>query len=287
LGFESIFLVTSGAIQIGSSTQGIVDTPAVNALKASVGNAVVGFGTGGRECGLGVTPEANIALQLHEIEVYDPIVPKSYFATWQQMSGTIGGGKNAYNLFCPLIQTVTEAQDLGIQYVLESAGAPGPPGSVFVKSIRVPNPDPSNPLAKPPPDEDLYRIPDAAAVTLTAVSRGRTSGGVGAPLRVNDSNPAHWSVISHASTAGILHIHLTNVPGWSATIDGRPLALERSSVFLLQAKIPPGRHVITLNYWPSTFTEGIAAAIVTVLLLTGWIIIDKRRMVRTLSRALD
>ena len=279
LGFESIFLVTSGAVQIGSSTQGIVDTPAVNALKASVGNAVVGFGTGGRECALGVTPEVNIALQLHEIELYDPIVPKSYFATWSQISGS--NGQNAYNLFCPSIQTVTEAQDLGVEYVLESAGNPGPPGSVFVKSIRVPNPDPANPLAKAPPDEDLYRIPDAAPVTLTAVSRGRTSGGVAAPLRVNDSNPAHWSVTSNASTAGVLRIHLTSVPGWSATIDGRPLALERSSVFLLQAKIPPGRHVITLNYWPSTFTGGIAAAIAAVLFLIGWIVIDERRKSRT------
>ena len=182
LGFESIFLVTSGVVQIGSSTQGIVDTPAVKALKASVGNAVVGFGTGGlaRECGLGVTPEANIALQVHEMDTYDPIVPKSYFATWQQLSGTDGGGKNAYNLFCPSIQTVTEAQDLGIQYVIESAGNPGPPGSVFVKSIRVPNPEPTNPLFKPPPDEDLYRIPDAASVTLTVrepwTDVGRSSG---------------------------------------------------------------------------------------------------------------
>lgn len=281
LGFESIFLVTSGAVQIGSSTQGIVDTPAVNALKTSVGNAVVGFGTGGlaRECGLGVTPEDNIALQLHEIDTYDPIVPKSYFATWQQLAGT--DAKNAYNLFCPSIQTVTEAQNLGIQYVIESAGNPGPPGSVFVKSIRVPNPDPTNPLAKPPPDEDLYRIPDAASVTLTVVSRGRTSGGVAAPVRVNDSNPAHWSVTSNASSAGVLQIHLTNAPGWSATIDGRPLVLERSSVFLLQAKIPPGHHVITLNYWPSTFSGGIAAAVVTVLLLGGWIVIDERRKGRT------
>ena len=43
------------------------------------------YGWAARECGLGVTPEANIALQLHEIDTYDPIVPKSYFATWQQI----------------------------------------------------------------------------------------------------------------------------------------------------------------------------------------------------------
>ena len=143
---ESIFLVTSGAVQIGSSTQGIVATPAVKALESSVGDAVVGFGTGqaAEFCELGVGPEANIALQLHELSVYDPIVPKSYFSTWQQMTGT-GGGVAKLDSFCPPIQTVTQAQDLGVQYVIESSGFPGPPGSVFVKSIKVPNPHPTNP----------------------------------------------------------------------------------------------------------------------------------------------
>jgi hypothetical protein len=282
LGFESIFLVTSGAVQIGSSAQGIVATPAVNALKSSVGNAVVGFGTGqlARACQLGVGPEANIVFQLHEVNLYDPIVPKSYFTTWQELAGTSGGNVEL-DLFCPSIQTVTEARDLGVQYVIEAAGDPGPPGSVFVKSIRVPNPQPTNPLAEPPPNEDLYRIPDTAPVILAPASGGRTSEGAAVPLRVNGSNPARWSVISNASTARILQIHLSNVPGWSATIDGRPLVLERSSAFLIQANIPPGRHVITLHYWPSTFTGGIAAAIVTVLLLTGWIVIEERRKGRT------
>jgi Bacterial membrane protein YfhO len=278
LGFESIFLVTSGAVQIGSSTQGIVATPAITALKTSVGSAVVGFGPGtvAAGCGLGVVPDVNIALQLHELSLYDPIVPKSYFTTWRQMTDSEAGSVE-FNLFCPPIRTVSEARDLGVQYVIEQSGDPGPRGSVFVKSIKVPNPHPPNPK---PPDEDLYRIPDTAPVTLTSLDGGAgrpTSPKPSVGLIRSDSNPAHWSIVSHSSTAGLLQLHLTNVPGWSATIDGRALPLEGSSVFLFRAKIPPGRHVIELHYWPMAFTVGIAAAILAVGSLAAWIFFEERK----------
>ncbi len=66
---------------------------------------------------------------------------------------------------------------------------------------------------------------------------------------------------TESKTPQVLRLHLTNVPGWHATIDGRPLPLKQYSLIMFQARIPPGRHVIELNYWPSTFTEGIVLAV--------------------------
>ena len=75
---------------------------------------------------------------------------------------------------------------------------------------------------------------------------------------------------TESKTPQVLRLHLTNVPGWRATIDGRPLTLKQYSLIMFQARIPPGRHVIELNYWPSAFTEGIVLAVLAVVgLLTA------------------
>jgi uncharacterized membrane protein YfhO len=60
----------------------------------------------------------------------------------------------------------------------------------------------------------------------------------------------------------VLRLRLTNVPGWHATIDGRPLPLLPFATIMLQARIPAGRHAIELHYWPSSFTFGIVVAVV-------------------------
>ena len=54
-------------------------------------------------------------------------------------------------------------------------------------------------------------------------------------------------------------------------MDGRPLALEPwASGAMLEARIPPGRHVVELHYWPPLFTDGlvIAAVVAAGLVLT-------------------
>ncbi|HLM97415.1 MAG TPA: YfhO family protein, partial [Acidimicrobiales bacterium] len=56
-------------------------------------------------------------------------------------------------------------------------------------------------------------------------------------------------------------LHLTDVPGWHGTIDGRPLSLEQFSGAMLQARIPAGRHTVELRYWPDAFSVGLGLAI--------------------------
>jgi uncharacterized membrane protein YfhO len=74
---------------------------------------------------------------------------------------------------------------------------------------------------------------------------------------------------TRAATPGVLRLHLTDVPGWNASIDGRPLPLLEFSGIMLQARIPPGRHVIELRYWPKAFSVGIAIAFVALAALTA------------------
>jgi uncharacterized membrane protein YfhO len=89
-------------------------------------------------------------------------------------------------------------------------------------------------------------------------------------------------MVTRGAGRQILELHLTAVPGWHATIDGHPLALERDRGVMLQARIPPGRHVVELSYWPIAFTVGIGLAVLSasclgVALLSGWV---RRRRAR-------
>jgi uncharacterized membrane protein YfhO len=48
---------------------------------------------------------------------------------------------------------------------------------------------------------------------------------------------------------------------------------------MFQARIPPGRHVIELSYWPKRFTDGIVVAALGVIGLVTTGLVARRRMV--------
>jgi hypothetical protein len=273
---EALFLIAAGSIQIASSPNGYPPTPAVTKLQQAIGSSAVANGPN-QFCGIGITAEANIDYRIHEVNAYDPILPKSYFTGWQRAAGT-GAGLEAFNEFCPVVTTVGDARLLGAAFVLEPAGRPGPAGAAFVTELKVPRikslEETYEGIPIPPVgdvNEDLYRVPGAARATLIPIgSRGDAlppSDAPGTPVRIDDSNPARWSLTTNASEPAVLRLHLSNVPGWHATIDGRPLRLESLAGFMLQARIPAGRHHIEVSYWPSTFTVGLLLAVLTAVAL--------------------
>jgi uncharacterized membrane protein YfhO len=99
---------------------------------------------------------------------------------------------------------------------------------------------------------------------------------------ITDPDPATWTLVTDAPGPTVLRLRLSANPGWHATIDGRPLALEPFGGVMLQARVPPGRHVVVVRYWPNTFTAGIvlaigAVAIFVVVFLLGWVRRHRRR----------
>jgi hypothetical protein len=139
--------------------------------------------------------------------------------------------------------------------------------------LKPPNPNPkADLLSKPPPDEDVYRIHDSGLATVTPSSSDGVvppTGAVGTPVAVSDPDPADLRLVTNSPQDQVLRLHLTDVPGWHATIDGQPLSLNPFSGIMMQARIPPGRHVIDLRYWPTTFSVGLALAAAAVVLLAG------------------
>ncbi len=248
LACESAFLVSAGAPLLSSSPTFFPRTPAEVTLARAVGSSLVGFGTPCTEPSLGILPNANVAYGVREFNVYDPIVPRSYFNTWRSITG-----QNAaffFVIFCPAVKTATVARRFGVGFVLEPDGSPGPTGAVFDEEVG--------------DHEALYRIPGAAAATVSPLGQGGALPSPDAPgkaVAVTHPNPASWKLETDSSTPQVLRLRLTDVPGWHGTIDGRALKLERFSGVMLQAIVPAGHHTIELHYWPEAFTVGIGLAL--------------------------
>jgi hypothetical protein len=251
---ETAFLVTAGAPLWSSSPSYLPRTPAVEALQRTVGSSLVGLGN--LSCqpfpSLGILPNVNIAYDVHEFAAYDPVIPSAYFSYWKAATGRPGGFPT-YKELCPAVTSATQGRRYGVAYVLESKGDHGPKGAVFDTMVG---------------NEKLYRIPGVAPATLSTLGpRGSLPGpdALGTAVGVTHPDDASWKLTTDAPGPRVLRLRLTDVPGWHASIDGHPLALSQFSGFMLQARIPPGRHHIELHYWPDTFTVGLVLAAVAVL----------------------
>jgi hypothetical protein len=208
----------------------------------------VGFGTSSCLSGdLGLLPDVNAVYGVHELSVYDPIIPRAYYESWTAATGQ-AAGIPSFNLFCPAVTSAAVARQYGVAFVLEPPGARGPAGAVFDRRVG---------------DESLYRIPDAAAATLVPVAPSGPAGSddaSGTPVAVTHPDPATWRLVTASASPQQLRLRLTSVPGWHATIDGRALPLESVSGVMLQARVPAGSHTLRLTYWPRAFTIGIVLA---------------------------
>ena len=269
---ETAFLVTAGAPLWSSSATFFPGTPAVTALQRDVGSSLVGWGPNPSYfCyGLGVHPDVNDVFDIHQLALYDPMVPRSYFSAFESLAHR-SAGNPAGNDYCPALTTVSQARQYGVAYILESEGVAGPKGTTLVARLG---------------DEDLYYVPGSYPATLTPLRADGIlppDGTEGTPVAVTHPDPARWKLVTDSPTPQVLRLRLTNVPGWHASIDGKPLALETYAGVMLQARVPAGQHRVELNYWPTTFTVGIVLSVLGLAGLSIALVADSTRRRRRTS----
>lgn len=271
----TVLLVALGASWWSSNTTYLAPNPAVTTLQRAVGTSIVGFGTSSclEPPTLGVQADVNVVYGIHEIDSYDPLTPEQLYLAWKHSTGRYplpigadGIPLAEITMFCPVVDTTAAARLFGIGFVLEPHGTKGPPGSVFDEEVG---------------NEGLYRIPGASVATITSLG-GHGSlppvDATGQPVTVSYPTPTSWKLETRATSPQVLRLRLTDVPGWHATIDGRPLTLTRFNRVMLQARIPAGHHNIELHYWPDSFNAGIVVAVIAVIgLAAGPAVVRWRR----------
>ncbi len=257
---ETAFLVSAGAPWPSSSRNYLQATPAVTSLKRAVGSSLVAIGKGlcvqnpfsVKGTVLGLNPDVNVAFDIDELAVYDPLTPEEYTTAWKTVTHHAPGVLSAFGAkvwYCPVVNSARLARLYGVGYILEPPSARAPAGTLFVEKVG---------------NEDLYRVPAAAQATLSAAPLRGPFPPVearGTPVEVSHPVPTEWKLTTHASRPTVLRLRLTDVPGWHASIDGKPLPLSKFAGVMLQAHIPAGTHTVKLNYWPTTFTVGIVLAV--------------------------
>ncbi len=259
---ESVFLIAAGAPLWPSNASFPAPTAAETALQQTVGSALVGVGSGGCSAYswdlIGIVANDNILPGIRELSIYDPAAPSSYFTSWWAATGS--HQLKYSNWFCPNVTTSQVARLYGVSYVLEVHDQPGPTGSVFVKSVG---------------DEDLFRIPGASTATMVPLQAGGPPDKFvpGKPVPSTRPAPNQLRVSMDSSSAQVLRLREANVPGWKASIDGKPLALHKFAGLMLEATIPAGHHVIELTYWPPLFTAGLVLALLTVIGLVAALVV--------------
>ena len=267
LSFESIFLVAAGGYVWTASSQGAEATPVVRHLQRVVGRLSSGSASqfvrrnprqrkrpvwNSRVLGVRPASPDGLLLELAEAHRKPRRIPHSLS-------------------FSPTITSASLARLFGISYVLEPDGAPGPSGSTYVTNVG---------------KEGLFKVPGAGFATVTPLHHVNPSAAK-IVHTVTHSGPASWRIVVHAKDAQDLRLRLTNVPGWNATIDGRPLGLRPYKGIMLHATVPAGDHVVTVRYWPSSFTAGLVLAALGVIGSVVALVIGpirRRRRRRALGR---
>jgi uncharacterized membrane protein YfhO len=85
------------------------------------------------------------------------------------------------------------------------------------------------------------------------------------------------TLTTESSQPGELRVRVTDIPGWHATIDGRSVPHQTSSVCGLELRVPAGTQRVELKYWPLPFTVGILIAALAVLFLALLLVWQRRR----------
>jgi hypothetical protein len=265
LAAESVFLITAGAPLWSSSSTFFTPTHAITRLERYVGESTVGTGAPTLLCfGLGIDANVNAMYGVHELALYDPLEPKDDFSSFKKITGQ-SAGFPLENEYCPSLTSAKLARRYGVVYILDPPTTPIPNGTQFVARIG---------------GEDLYRVPDSSAATLTALAAGGAlppDTAQGRTVRVDHPSPSSWKLVTDSAQAEVLRLHLSNVPGWHASIDGRPLALSTFSGTMMQARVPAGRHLIELTYWPDTLSVGLVLATASAIGLAGALLVSERR----------
>lgn len=87
------------------------------------------------------------------------------------------------------------------------------------------------------------------------------------PLQITKWSSTSLEGTVDASSAKTLFLSIPYDKGWTATIDGKPVATSSYKDTFLSIAIPEGKHTVRLSYTPSGFHSGLLLSLISIVLL--------------------
>jgi uncharacterized membrane protein YfhO len=120
--------------------------------------------------------------------------------------------------------------------------------------------------------------PRTVAFTETSVDLPEHCGGA---LEITQDLPKHVVLSAKMQTRGMVVLADSWDSGWHAYLDDKPAAIFRVNHAIRGVVVSAGTHRIDFFYTPAGFRVGLALAIVALLILSGWAVINVRSAGRT------
>ena len=105
-------------------------------------------------------------------------------------------------------------------------------------------------LHRPGPDRALIDVATPPSPALVQASRLGPFLEPSGTARIRQWRPDSVAIDVEAARAGIVVLHDTFYPGWTADVDGAPVAVLRTDVLFRGVEVPAGRHRVTFRYRP-------------------------------------
>jgi hypothetical protein len=117
---------------------------------------------------------------------------------------------------------------------------------------------------------------------LPGLSESTSTVTVPGEAHITRYQPEQVAVQVHANRRSELVLSDVYYPGWHATVDGRPVRIDRVDYLLRGVAVPAGSHRVEFSYDPSSFRIGWVVSLVVLLILVAMTVLGVRR--RRLAR---
>jgi hypothetical protein len=250
------------------------------------------LGPGERVAGLGVImrPQYPSALHIPDVRMEDALYPKRYERYVSALVGALPAQHSSFAGYLTRDQAGSPfLAAAAVRFVVAPASA-GSPGAGFREAYRsttgraliVWENEEAFPRAwlarRVLPAGDAVQaehalagareqLDEVAVVEQPTGAMLSASGGGEAVVEEIGWNSARFRV--HADGAAVLVTSDLDLPGWSATVDGRSTAVRPANVAMRAVAVPAGDHVVAFRYRPAGFRYGVILALVGALALGG------------------